>query len=70
MNRLGPRSAVAVVVSVVMFVCSTQVSKKNRGFGGKSLILERIPTLSNTLHTLQKNTQFSIKISPFFARSG
>ena len=34
MNRLGPRSAVAVVVSVVMFVCSTQVRRETLGLIG------------------------------------
>ena len=33
-NRLGPRSAVAVVVSVVMFVCSTQVRRETLGLIG------------------------------------
>ena len=34
MNRSGPRSAVAVVVSVVMFVCSAQVRRETLGLIG------------------------------------
>ena len=55
-NRKGPHSAVAVVVSVVMFVCSTQVRRETLGPIGVcfSRVLVVVLLLWDHLYALKK----------------
>ena len=57
MNRLGPRSAVAVVVSVVMFVCSTQVRRETLGQGHFNYIIETFFWARATPYTQTKTVE-------------